>query len=72
MVKYRECSFCGSQIEPGTGHMYALHDGTVFYFCSSKCHKCQLKLKRNPRRLKWTKKYQKITRKSEMKITRKG
>lgn len=37
--------------------MYVRRDGRIFYFCSGKCEKNMLKLKRNPRKLKWTKKY---------------
>ena len=51
------CSFCGREIEVGTGKMYVRRDGKVFYFCSGKCEKNMLKLKRNPRKLKWTRKY---------------
>jgi large subunit ribosomal protein L24e len=51
------CSFCGEEIEVGTGKMYVRRDGRIFYFCSGKCEKNMLKLKRNPRKLKWTKKY---------------
>jgi large subunit ribosomal protein L24e len=51
------CSFCGEEIEIGTGKMYVRRDGRVLYFCSGKCEKNMLKLKRNPRKLKWTKRY---------------
>ncbi len=51
------CSFCGEEIEVGTGKMYVRRDGRVFYFCSGKCEKNMLKLRRNPRKLKWTKRY---------------
>ena len=37
--------------------MLVKNDGTVFWFCSSKCKKNMLVLKRDPRRLKWTKIY---------------
>jgi large subunit ribosomal protein L24e len=53
------CSFCGEEIEVGTGKMYVRRDGRVLYFCSGKCEKNMLKLKRNPRKLKWTKRYSK-------------
>ncbi|NVM52984.1 MAG: 50S ribosomal protein L24e [Candidatus Helarchaeota archaeon] len=59
MVKLRNCTFCGKKIELGTGSMYVRRDGSVMYFCSSKCNKSRLKYKRNPRKLKWTKFYQK-------------
>lgn len=72
MVRIRKCSFCAYDIEPGTGHLYIKSGGEVLYFCSSKCHKNQLKLKRNPRRQKWTAVYQKKLRKTETKIQRKS
>ena len=57
MPSRRVCSFCGDDIEPGTGKMFVKKDGTIFYFCSSKCEKNQLRLGRVPRRVKWTKRY---------------
>ena len=54
------CSFCGKNIEPGTGKMYVRKDGKVLYFCSSKCEKNMLKLKRNPRYVKWVVKKKKM------------
>ena len=55
----RECSFCGQEIEPGTGKMFVKRDGSVFHYCSSKCEKNQQDLKRVNRRVRWTKAYQK-------------
>jgi hypothetical protein len=37
--------------------MFVRRDGTIFMFCSSKCHKNQLKLGRIGRTVKWTKRY---------------
>jgi large subunit ribosomal protein L24e len=37
--------------------MLAKNDGTIQWFCSAKCKKNALILKRDPRKLKWTKKY---------------
>lgn len=48
------CSFSGEEIPKGKGMMYVKKDGTVFHFCSSKCKKNFLKLKREGRRKKWT------------------
>jgi len=48
------CSFCSSDISKGTGMMYAKKDGTLFYFCSSKCRKNLLGLGREGRLQKWT------------------
>ncbi len=53
MVK---CSFCGREIEKGTGKMYVRANGKIYWFCSSKCEKNMLKLKRDPRSVKWTEK----------------
>ena len=52
-----ECSFCGEQIEPGTETMYVTKRGKISYFCSSKCEKNMLQLKRKPRKVKWTQAY---------------
>ncbi len=48
-----KCSFCGKQIEKGTGKMYVDKTGKIYYFDSSKCEKNMIKLKRNPSKLKW-------------------
>ncbi|HMK16413.1 MAG TPA: 50S ribosomal protein L24e [Methanomicrobiales archaeon] len=53
MVDIRNCSFCGENIEPGTGKMFVRRDGTIFYFCSSKCQN-NANLGRVPRRVRWT------------------
>lgn len=57
MPSKRICSFCGEDIEPGTGKMFVKKDGAIFYFCSNRCEKNLLKLGRVPRRVKWTKRY---------------
>jgi len=49
----RKCSFCGKPIEHGTGKMVVQRDGTVSYFCSSKCEK-NVELGRVSRRIRWT------------------
>ncbi len=49
----RRCSFCNLPIEPGRGKMFVKRDGTVFYFCSSKCERNMLKLRRKPRKVRW-------------------
>ncbi|MBU0757229.1 MAG: TRASH domain-containing protein [Nanoarchaeota archaeon] len=54
------CSFCGKEIEQGTGKMFVKKDAKVFYFCSNKCEKNQIKLKRKPRETRWTKEYSEI------------
>ncbi len=54
-----KCTFCGDEIPQGTGKMYAKNDGSVYYFCSRKCEKSLLKLKRDPKRVRWTEAYRK-------------
>ncbi|MBO3767783.1 MAG: 50S ribosomal protein L24e [Thermoproteota archaeon] len=56
MPIFRKCSFCGRQVEPGTGLLFVRNDGALLWFCSSKCKKNALELKRNPRKIKWVKK----------------
>jgi large subunit ribosomal protein L24e len=51
------CAFCGDETPQSTGRMHVRNDGTVLFFCSSKCRKNSLKLKRDPRKLRWTKYY---------------
>jgi large subunit ribosomal protein L24e len=52
-----KCTFCGLNIEQGTGKMYVLQEGKVLYFCSGKCEKNMLKLKRKPLTTRWSTKY---------------
>ena len=47
------CSFCRKEIERGTGKLYVTKVGKQFWFCSSKCEKNQLHLKRKPHKTKW-------------------
>jgi len=58
MVERRVCTFCGGEIEPGTGRMYIKKDGVVYNFCSSKCFKNLVELRRVPRRTTWTRHYE--------------
>jgi len=58
MVKKYTCSFCGTDVEPGTGSIYVKGDGSLLYLCSSKCRRNELNLKRRARRLKWTEVYE--------------
>jgi len=52
-----KCSFCKNDIERGTGKVLIDKDGKMINFCSSKCEKNMIKLKRKARKLKWTKAY---------------
>ena len=57
MVETRKCSFCYREIEPGTGKMFVKKDGTVLNFCTNKCYKNMIELKRIPRTTAWTEKF---------------
>jgi len=50
-----QCSFCGKDIEKGTGKLFIRDNGKSLDFCSNKCEKNTFKLKRKPREHKWTK-----------------
>ena len=54
-----KCSFCGCVMAPGTGKIFIKNDSSVAYFCSNKCEKNSLKLKRIPRYVRWTEEYRK-------------
>ncbi|PHU06110.1 hypothetical protein BC332_26932 [Capsicum chinense] len=50
----------------------AIHDASrecIFRFCRSKCHK-NLKMKRNPRKVKWTKAYRRLHGKDMIQVNR--
>ncbi len=47
-----KCAFCSKPQEPGQGIIFALNDGRVLFFCSSKCRR-NYKMKRNPKKIKW-------------------
>jgi len=52
-MEQRKCSFCGVILEPGTGKLLIKKDGSLYYFCSSKCES-NFELGRLPRRTVWT------------------
>ncbi|NLL94240.1 MAG: 50S ribosomal protein L24e [Thermoplasmatales archaeon] len=57
MAEAKICSFCGAEIERGTGRMHVRRDGNVLNFCTKKCFKNMVELKRVPRTTEWTAKY---------------
>ena len=48
------CSFCGTDIERGTGKTVVQKDTTIVHFCTRRCEKNMLELKRNPLKVAWT------------------
>jgi large subunit ribosomal protein L24e len=55
----RRCTFCGGEIEPGTGIMLVRNDGSVRFFCSSKCDR-NARLGRKSHKIRWTKRYRRL------------
>ncbi|MFA5381569.1 MAG: 50S ribosomal protein L24e [Candidatus Micrarchaeia archaeon] len=49
------CSFCGEEIDRGTGFIYVKKDGKALQFCTQKCKKNLLVLKRKNKKTPWTK-----------------
>ncbi|MDE1761912.1 MAG: 50S ribosomal protein L24e [Candidatus Micrarchaeota archaeon] len=43
-----KCSFCTKEIEKGTGLMYVKRIGTIRYYCSKRCLKFDVKMKKKP------------------------
>jgi large subunit ribosomal protein L24e len=53
----RNCFFCGQRISSASGIMLIKNDGSIKWTCSNKLKKNLSKLRRDPRKMKWTNKY---------------
>ena len=52
-----KCVFCGREESSYKGVNVISNDGSVSFFCSGKCRKNALVLKRDKKKLKWTEAY---------------
>ena len=52
-----KCTFCGNELTKGTGKRFVHTSGKIDFFCSSKCEKNMLELKRKPLNVRWTQEY---------------
>ncbi|HYB44953.1 MAG TPA: 50S ribosomal protein L24e [Nitrososphaerales archaeon] len=52
----KKCAFCGREIRLGMGVLLVRNDGSTKSYCSTKCRVNDLKLGRDPRKLKWARK----------------
>ena len=55
--KMNKCVFCGGETHDFMGVHLIKNDGTIDFYCSSKCRKNSLKLNRDKRNMKWTAAY---------------
>ena len=64
------CTFCGKELTKGTGKLYIYASGKVANFCSNKCEKNLIQLKRKPVKTRWTEAFKKENKKGSYKAER--
>ncbi len=67
-----KCVFCGRDEHSFRGLHLIKNIGTVEYYCSSKCRKNAIKLKRDKRKRKWTEAFHETRRKTRAKVAKKA
>ena len=56
-----KCIFCKREFKEPRGLTVFTFDGKTIHYCSSKCRKNHIFLKRDPKKVKWVKKMPKST-----------
>jgi large subunit ribosomal protein L24e len=65
-----KCVFCGREEHYFKGLNLIKNDGVVDYYCSEKCRKNALKLKRDKRKVKWTEAYKLTLKKTQSDVAK--
>jgi len=52
-----KCSYCLKEIEKGTGMMYVRRNGSIKYYCSTRCYKLDVIYGKKPNKKEISKSY---------------
>ena len=66
-----KCVFCGKDESPHKGLHLVTNTGDMKYFCSSKCRRSALNLKRDKRKVRWTEAFHEVREKARAKAASK-
>ena len=55
-----KCVFCGKDDSPYKGVHLIANDGSINFYCSSKCRRNALNLRRDKKKMKWTSFYAEV------------